>query len=46
MVENWTLFIKSMKIENLEEIVHCPLWKISHVSYNVSLDWYNKGTRN
>ena len=49
MVESWTLFINSMKIKELEEIVYCPLWKNSHVSFNESLfikDWYDKFIRN
>ena len=42
-------FVKSLKIKELEEIVYCPLWKKSHVSYNGIFfikDWYDKGIRN
>lgn len=49
IVESWKLFLKSLKIINLEEIVYCPLWENSQISSNGSFflkDWYDKGIRN
>ena len=49
LVESWKLFLKSLEIKELEEIVYCPLWEQSQSSGNRSFfikDWYDKGIRN
>ena len=48
LLESWKLFLKSLEIKELEEIVYCPLYEQSQFSSDRSFfikDWYDKGIR-
>ena len=49
VLESWSQYIRSFKIDSLVKVIYSPLWGNSQINRNgndIVNEWYNKGIRN